>query len=652
MTQVDERAALAPRTILEHAELLHFTHPDGPLPDGGRPYPDAERHAGLPQTGRRTAASDKALVDLVTSVYRAEPAAARARFALAEALRPVGVASRGGGPLIEAVASFDPRWRHRVGRHLACTGTERSQVLVGLILLGGVAGPDDALPVRLLGLLGRHFGEPAIRVLRQIPAADDLIWLAERSDPLRHSHAVAALCALADPATFGWLLREGVRSGEPSVQHARSVAETVDLPDLLNADVPMGRRPSSTQGDGKAPFLHLSDAEVVEQAGWLLATMMGREAGNAELRRYAGAGSALAGFTRGAGRMRPGLDRYAMVVSVLADLHAGQAATLPLPEGELSAMRAALARLLDEPAWAAVRADAERSADPATRHRAQWARATRTACRLTPPAAESDGQAPPDGAPADGGRSSFAIRVAVGDPGRRGGVETRIFIDRRPVVGEAFDKGPSEQPEYLLGPEHRLRAGDEPHEVRLAEAECTEGCCGALYVTVERQGAEVVWRDWRNPDRTGVDLPSFRFAAHEYDAEVARAEGDHSWEWPDRTVARLVRARLRQEPDLLGRWDCHPGWLSAGPHGSGQVHVSYFHPRRPSLADEPWLQFVAVLDVPPGEPESVADEVVRQLADTDPRRPERLSGGSAGAVEALGFDWPASRRPDGGARVG
>ncbi|GAA1365787.1 hypothetical protein [Catellatospora chokoriensis] len=641
MTQVDERAALAPRTILEHAELLHFTHPDGPLPDGGRPYPDAERHAALPQTGRRTAASNKALVDLVTSVYRAEPAAARARFALAEALRSVGITSRGGGPLIEAVASFDPRWRHRVGRHLACTGTERSQVLVGLILLGGVAGPDDALPVRLLGLLSRHFGEPAIRVLRQIPAADDLIWLAERSDPPRHAHAVSALCALADPATFAWLLREGVRSGEPSAEHARSVAATVDLPDLLSADGPAGRRP----GAGEAPFLHLGEGEVVAQAGRLLATMMGREAGNAELRRYADAGAALAGFTRGVGRMRPGLDRYAMVVSVLADLHAGQAATLPLPEGELSAMRAALERLLDEPDWAAVRADAEQSADPATRHRAQWALATRTACRLTPLPAEPAGQTPPDGAPPDGGRSSLAIRVAVGDPGRHGGVETRIFIDGRPIVGEAFDKGPSEQPEYLLGPEHRLRAGDEPHEVRLAEAECTEGCCGALYVTVERQGGEVVWRDWRNPDRTGVDLPSYRFAAADYDAEVARAESDHSWEWPDRTVARLLRARLRAEPDLLGRWDCDPGWVSAWPHDLGRVQVAYFHPRRPSLADEPWLQFVAVIDLPPGEPESVADAVVRQLADIDPRRPEWLSGGSAEAAVALGFDWPPARRP-------
>ncbi|MFC7241068.1 hypothetical protein ACFQO7_01120 [Catellatospora aurea] len=643
MTQVDEREALAPRTILEHAELLHFTHPDGPLPQAGRPYPDEDRYRALPRTERRTAASNQAIVDLVTSAYRAEPSPARARFPLAEALRSVVVPSRGHGLLLEAVASVDPRWRHRVGRHLACTGTERSQVLVGLILLAGAAGPDDVLPVRLLGLLGRHFGESAIRVLRQIPgAADDLIWLAERADPMNHARAVEALCTLADPATFAWLLREGVRPDGPSVVHARAVAETVDLPALLNPDTPMGRCPSSTDSDGKAPFLR--SGEVVAQVGRVLVALMGREAGSAELRRYAGAAAALAGFTGAAGRMRPGLDRYAMVVTVLADLYAGQAATLGLPEREVAAMRAALERLLDEPAWAAVRADAERSADPMSRRRAQWALATRIACRQTPLPAGSATAEETEMTRPDGGQSTFAIRVHVGDPGLDGGVETRVFIDGRPIILEAFDKGPSEQPEYLLGPEHRLRAADEPHEVRLAEADCTEGCCGALYVTVERRGDEVVWRDWRDPDRTGVDLPVFRFAAADYDAEVHRAENDHSWEWPDRTVARLLRARLRAEPDLLGRWDCDLGWMSTGPRDCGQVQVSYFHPRRPAVDDEPWLQFVAVLDVPPGEPDAVADVLVRQLAETDPRRPEWLCGGSAEAAEALGFDWPPARR--------
>lgn len=73
----------------------------------------------------------------------------------------------------------------------------------------------------------------------------------------------------------------------------------------------------------------------------------------------------------------------------------------------------------------------------------------------------------------------------MADPEYAGAVETRIFIGDRPIVVEAFTAGSAEPPEYLLGLDHRLHADVEPHEVRLAEAECTEGCCGALYVTIQ-----------------------------------------------------------------------------------------------------------------------------------------------------------------------
>ncbi len=235
----------------------------------------------------------------------------------------------------------------------------------------------------------------------------------------------------------------------------------------------------------------------------------------------------------------------------------------------------------------------------------------------------------------------IAIRVSVSNPQLSGTVETSIFIDGRPIVAEAFTAGPAEQPEYLLGPEHRLHAEVEPHEVRLAEADCTEGCCGALYVTIERRSDEVIWRDWRNPDRSSVGLPAVRFDAAQYDAEIARAENDHSWEWPDRTVARLLWARLRKQPDLLGRWECHPGWVEARPNDRGRVHVSYFYPRRPAGVEDRWLQFVAVIDLPAGDPEIVVDEIVRQITDTDPRQQQWLAGGSAKAAQAFGFDWPA-----------
>ncbi|MFF0467504.1 hypothetical protein ACFYPX_08795 [Micromonospora zamorensis] len=612
MTDAGEREALEPRTLLEHATILQLAHPDGPLPDGGRPYPDTEHLAGLPRTDEPYAARRRKLVDVVTSVYEAEPSAGHACAVLSDALTSMRVEPRFAGPLAETVASFDPAWRRRVGRELAYRSRERGKVTVGLALLSGVAGPGDTAPVRLLGLLSRDFGETAIRVLRQIPgAAGDLVWLAERSDPWRHAQAVEALCSLAEPDTFGWLLHEGVRPGGPSVTNARTIAETVGLADVVGDDE-IGE-------------------DVIEQAGRLLVAMTLRGAGNTELRRYTDAPTALTRFARAAGKMNATFDRYAMIVSLLADLYVGQAATLRWPGKELGWVRAALERLLDEPTWAGVLDVAEQSADRVIYHRARWATLVRTTC----------GQVPLTERSMNGEQSRIAIRVSVPDPELSGAVEASVFIDGRPVVAEAFTAGPAEEPEYLLGPDHRLHADVEPHEVRLAEADCTEGCCGALYVTIERRGDEVIWRNWRNPDRSGFDLPALRFAAAQYDAEINRAENDHSWDWPDRTVTRLLRDRLREQPDLLGRWDCHPGWVAARPNDRGRVHVSYFYPQRPAGVEDLWLQFVAVIELPAGDPAIVVDEIVRQISDTDPRRQQWLTGGGAEAARRFGFDWPA-----------
>jgi hypothetical protein len=49
-----------------------------------------------------------------------------------------------------------------------------------------------------------------------------------------------------------------------------------------------------------------------------------------------------------------------------------------------------------------------------------------------------------------------------------------------------------------------------------------------------------------------------------YDAEIARAETDHSWSRPARTTARLIKAGLVERPDLLSRWDAKRGWISSG----------------------------------------------------------------------------------------
>ncbi|MEU6075416.1 hypothetical protein [Micromonospora sp. NPDC047074] len=614
MSDVAERKALDLPTILEHATALHAAHPYGPLPNDGQPYPDLGPVAGRPSTRRPYGERRGLLFDLVRSVHADTPAPDRAGKRLAEALAAMGADCRMAVPLREVVVDFDPGWRRQVGRKLAYGGHERGTVSVGLALLAGTAERDDAGPVRLLGLLGRPLGEIAIRVLRDIPgAADDLIWLADRSDPWRRARAVRALCALAEPATFDWLLAHGVGPDGRSMTNARRIAETVGIVDRLVADD--------------------VDGDVVEQAGRVLLAMSQRAAGNAELRGYADAPAAVSRFAHAAPIMTPSFDRYALVVALLADLSVGQAATLDWPRQELDRVRSGLDDLLAQPAWVEVLETARRSADSQTHHRAHWAAWART----------TNGWPPPVGNTGNETTSRISIRVAVADPVYAGAVETRIFVDGRPVVVETFTAGPAESPEYLLGLDHRLRADVEPHEVRLAEADCTEGCCGALHVTIQRRGDEVVWRDWRNPDAPGLVLPAYTFDAAQYDAEIARAESDHSWEWPERTVARLVRKRLREEPALLGGWDCQPGWLEARANDRGRIHVSYGYPRRPGAGEEPWLQFVAVLDVPAGDPAHVVDDVVRRLCASDPRRQDRLAGGSEESARQLGFQWPPTR---------
>lgn len=608
MSDVGERDPLDPPTFLDHATSLHAADPDGPLPDGGRPYPDADQVAAPPPTDAPYSERKRRLVAVVTEVYDAEPAPAHAGRRLAQALASERVDQRVVGSLPEAVARFDPYWRRHVGRALAYGGRERGTVLVGLALLAGVAEHDDAEPVRTLGLLSRPFGDIAIRILRAIPAAGDLVWLAGRSDPWRHARAVEALCDLAEPATFDWLLEHGVRLSGPSTPVAHRIAEAVGLADRLAHD------------DG--------DEDVVEQVGRLLLAMTQRTAGKAELRTYADARTTIERFARAAPVMRATLDRYALIVALQADLAVGQAAALDWPDPDLDRVRSALDDLLGQQAWVDVLETALRSGDPDLYHRAHWATWARTTSR----------RPQPTGHTMDDTTSRISIRVAVPDPQYAGVVETRIFIDDRPVVLEAFNAGPAESPEYLL--DHRLRAGADPHEVRLAEADCTEGCCGALYVTIQRCGDEIVWRDWRNPGDSRLRLPTFTFDAAQYDAEIARAGADHTWEWHDRTVARLVRTRLRAEPELLTRWDCHPGWIGARPNDRGHVHVSYLYPRRPGPDDQPWLQFVAVIEVPEGDPETVADDVVRVLCESDPRRQDRLAGGSQEAARQYGFRWP------------
>ncbi|MEU0529646.1 hypothetical protein [Amycolatopsis tolypomycina] len=214
-------------------------------------------------------------------------------------------------------------------------------------------------------------------------------------------------------------------------------------------------------------------------------------------------------------------------------------------------------------------------------------------------------------------------------------VELKLWVDDRDVVGSVFAEGPGKDPDQLLGPDSPLLPGAEPREVMLAEAVCSWGCCGAVFVRVRREGDEVVWDEWRNPDDPGLSLPAVRFAPAQYEAELARADGMRFWEWPGRTVARLVRTRLAAEPEVLGQWNCGVHGATSLPDTRDQVELLFTSPPWDVVDDHfertgEFAEFTQFRLRSPAtwEPAEIqAERIIAELRDSDPRPRAEVCGG-------------------------
>ncbi|MER7848557.1 hypothetical protein ABTZ03_32000 [Kitasatospora sp. NPDC096077] len=239
----------------------------------------------------------------------------------------------------------------------------------------------------------------------------------------------------------------------------------------------------------------------------------------------------------------------------------------------------------------------------------------------------------------------LSLRIVVPPLGTEGSVECRPIVDGRDVLAEVFDAGPAEDPRFLLAPGTPLRATDTPRTVRLAEAHCADACCGGISVTVRREGRHVVWNGWRNPVAASVDLPELRFDADRYEAELDRAAADHSWEWPARTVARLLEERVHGRTDWLTAWECELLSVSAWPSEPDRLTVLLLHPGRPAIRDgHPWLQFRLSIPVSDDHPAAQAEALVSRLSAEDPRTTAEVCGGSRAYAAQLGYPWPERRR--------
>ncbi|MET9890240.1 hypothetical protein ABZZ47_08460 [Streptomyces sp. NPDC006465] len=604
MSPQEEREALTPPLALyDYVQRLLGKSPEGDPP--GRGFPLPERPEPGEAMGPREAASD--FIREALSPLPDDSATLHRRFTR------LGIRDHHRHLIRFAVANLQLHAGQHdavrsLARQLIRTGTTVPAVTVGLALLIRLGEAEDVPYIADLGLL-RDLTPAAVDALDALDRRSAaVLWLRVRTrgDELRP--LIRALRA-GDPHT----VREELEAFSASPRYlntaaARRIAEAARLPDLL------GRYPS--------------DTALLARAGRILARMACTRDNPTELLDYPDAITLYEEVISRAGLLPPTLKHHAMLLSLALDLSSGPGMLLNWPPGRREALLGSLGRLLAAPQWASLT-----ETDAGTVDQRLWAGWIRRTGRQ------------PFVRPATAGR--LRIQVVAGDPVDREPVETRILLDERPLVPAVFARGPAHNPDYLLH-EGRLRAGPEPREVRLAEAYCTEGCCGALDVTIRRDGDHVVWENWRRPptmpgSREPVpELPAYRFDATAYDAEIARAEADYSWSWPARTVARLIKAGLVQQPGLLSRWDAKRGWISSGFDDPDTTVVTFSY--APGLAsgkpDGIPLQFRWVIPDDDTPPETQAAAALRRLAVEDPKTYGQVCGGNRERAEELGFPWP------------
>ncbi|THA85614.1 hypothetical protein [Streptomyces sp. A0592] len=589
MSAREERTALTSRTtsLYDYALFRHGIEPEGRVPRKGFPLPDG---SPPPEPGRNDLTRQQAQAEVTDALtpLLADPDPVRAAQAVHRRVAELAVNRRSLRAHTARLALADEDAARRTARQLIRTGTDAAAVGVGMTLLVRLGGPEDVPCLKALGML-RGLEDAAIAALDPLDrqaAALLYIRCRDRSGELTPlTDAVAtgdaettrsALVSLTDESQAMWL--------------GRRIAEAADLHGLLRA------RPQ--------------DAELLALTGRLLHRMADQLEGRADILGYLPARAVYEALVRHADRLPRTTEYRSLLLSIALDLHSGPAVLLNWRPGRRRALLDALDGLLPAAAPEPVPVPGDREAD--------WFRRNREL-----PFARAE----------DGGRPRWEVVVVHGSADSSA-VETRILADGDPLVAALFGKGRGNPPEHLLD-SGRLRAAPEPREVQLAEAYCTEGCCGALYVTIRRDGDEVVWDGWRGA--VGPPPPPYRFDAAAYDAELARAERDHSWCWPARSTARLIAAGLRERPELTARWELSQHWVGTDWRNPDTVVLHFrYEPSAPPPGTGGSLSFHWSLPDDDGPPRDRAAAVLRRLETDDPKAFATFGGGNAELAESLG----------------
>ncbi|MFC9825151.1 hypothetical protein ACFWG6_32140 [Streptomyces erythrochromogenes] len=594
MSARDERAALTPGTSLyDYALFRHGIEPEGRIPFDGYPLPDGHPPENFRNRTRWSEAHEKVTAALVPLL--ADPDPVRAAEAVHLQVAALAIPHRTLRGHVVRLVLADEDAARRTARHLVHTGTSAAAVTVGIALLIRLGEAEDVPHLKALGML-RELAATASAALDPLDRqAAALLKLRG----LLGSHPERALLTAA--STGG---REATRTALLSIPEtvfsgrSRGLAEAADLHGLLR--------------------FHPEDPELAALALRLLGGMCHQRDHRTEILDY---GPAIPVYTLAlaqAGRLPPAPEHRALLLSTALDLHSGPAALLDWGPGERHALLDALERALS----ARGEGVPPLLADWIRRH-------ARLPFALEPVAASSGGLPTLQVAP---------VQWAVDSPT----VETRLLVDGLPLLPALFRSGPGNAPEYLV--DHvGLRPGPQPREVQLAQAYCTEGCCGALYVTIRRDGEEVVWGGWRGIDVKRQPVPEYRFAAAAYDAEIERAERDLSWCWPARRMARLITTGLRERPGLLARWGLKLRSITTD-HSEPHIAVMRLVFLAPDGAEDRHgrplrLYFDWRLPDDGSPPEERAAAALERIGSFDPKGFAQLQRGSSELAAALGYSW-------------
>ncbi|NEC84784.1 hypothetical protein [Streptomyces sp. SID12501] len=206
--------------------------------------------------------------------------------------------------------------------------------------------------------------------------------------------------------------------------------------------------------------------------------------------------------------------------------------------------------------------------------------------------------------------------------------EVRPLVDGVDVLKEVHPEGVAHGCRDWTGPAESwpLAVTEEPRRIMITEPVCTAGCCGALYVTIRREGDRVIWDAWENTSDLTAVPADLHFDTAQYETELARAATDRTWEEPVDTIARLLEQALAHS-GWFERWGCvltsvsprreQPGLPAtlARPEG---VDVQFHQVRGPGEHTDTYeFDLLTVLDQP-------VEEQVQRFTDlilaADPRK--------------------------------